>query len=350
MKPDGVKCVVRSRAWSLRRATVVGSGLGVLLALCSGHSPGIAAAEGGGNTGSAAEWPSLPGLEQGMVVANGVRLHYVVAGRGEPVLLLHGWPESAVAWIQVMPLLVKAGRRVWAIDYRGAGQSDKPATGYDLDNVARDVHAFIEAKHVGDGSHGVDIVAHDVGTWIGHALAANHPADVHRLVLSEALVPGLTAPAGGTPSDAANLRTWQFAFNRLDDLPEALVEGRERAYLAFLFDTKSLRRWKIAPTTLDQYVREYSDPGTLRSGFAYYRINFGEAGLAQARARAARPVAMPVLAVGGSGGIRDLLQKTLQPFAADVQGAVLEDCGHFLPEECPEELVRAVTGFWASRR
>jgi pimeloyl-ACP methyl ester carboxylesterase len=297
-----------------------------------------------------AERPAVPGLEHGYVVANGVRLHYVVAGKGEPVLLLHGWPESLVAWSQVIPQLVKAGRRVWAIDYRGAGQSDKPAAGYDLDNVARDVHAFIEAKHLAEGGRGVDVVAHDVGTWIGHALAANHTGDVRRLVLSEALLPGLTPPAAGVPDEAANLRTWQFAFNRLEDLPEILVQGRERAYLAFLFETKSVRRWKIDPATLDQYVGEYSAPGTLRAGFAYYRTNFAEAGLAQARARYAKRLAMPMLAIGGSGGLRDVLLKTLQPIATDAQGAVLDNCGHFLMEECPDEFVRAVTAFWASRR
>lgn len=325
----------------LPTSTIKAAALGLVL------STGAARAE---PTPATAERHALPGLVHGDVVANGVRLHYVVAGQGEPVLLLHGWPESSVAWRQVMPLLVKAGRRVWAIDYRGAGQSDKPAAGYDLDNVARDVHAFIEAKQLAAGGRGVDVVGHDVGTWIGHALAVNHPADVRRLVLSEALLPALAPPAMGVPDEAANLRTWQFSFNRLEDLPETLVQGRERAYLAFLFDTKTVRRWKIDPATLDQYVREYSAPGTLRAGFAYYRTNYGEAGLAQARARAAKRLVMPVLAIGGSGGLRDVLHKTMQPLANDVQGAVLDDCGHFLPEECPDEFVRAVTGFWASRR
>jgi pimeloyl-ACP methyl ester carboxylesterase len=325
----------------LLASTIAATALGLVLSTGATHAEPTAAA---------AERPVLPGLAHGDVVANGVRLHYVVAGQGEPVLLLHGWPESLIAWSQVMPQLVKAGRRVWAIDYRGAGESDKPAAGYELDNVARDVHAFIEAKHLADGGRGVDVIGHDIGSWIGHALATNHPADVRRLVLSEALLPALAPPAAGVPDEAANLRTWQFSFNRLEDLPETLVQGHERAYLAFLFDTKSVRRWKIDSARLDEYVREYSAPGTLRAGFAYYRTNYAEAGLAQARARAAKRLEMPVLTIGGSGGIRDLLLKTLQPLAADVQGAVLDDCGHFLPEECPDEFVRAVTGFWASRR
>jgi len=89
---------------------------------------------------------------------DGVRLHYAVAGQGEPVLLPHGWPESSIAWRHVMPLLAKSGRRVWAIDLRGFGDSDKPAGGDALDNVARDVHEFIRVERLADGGKGVDVV------------------------------------------------------------------------------------------------------------------------------------------------------------------------------------------------
>lgn len=288
-------------------------------------------------------------LRQGDAVVNGVRLHYAVVGQGEPVLLLHGWPESWIAWRHVMPLLAKSGRRVWAIDLRGFGDSDKPASGYELDNIARDLHEFIRAQRLADGGRGVDVVAHDIGSWAGHALAADYPADIRRLVLSEALLPALAPAATGVPDEAANLRTWHFAFNRLDDLPEILVRGREREYLTFLFETKSVRRWRIDGPTLDEYVRQFAAPGAARAGFDYYRVNYSATGLAQARVRGDKPLPMPVLAVGASGGVSGALLKTLQTVAADVQGVVLDDCGHFLPDECPDEFVHAITAFWASR-
>lgn len=288
-------------------------------------------------------------LAQGDALVNGVRIHYAVVGQGEPVLLLHGWPESLVAWRHVMPLLAKSGRRVWAIDLPGFGDSDRPAAGYDLDSVARDLHEFIRGQRLAEGDRGVDVVAHDLGSWAGHALAANHPADVRRLVLSEALLPVLAPAAPAIPDEAANLRTWHFAFNRLDDLPEILVRGREREYLTFLFQTKSVRRWRIDGPTLDEYVRQFSAPGAARAGFDYYRVNYSAAGLAQARARGEKPLNMPVLAIGASAGVGGALLKTLRPIAADVGGVVLDDCGHFLPDECPEEFVRAVTAFWTSR-
>src|SRR5262245_59472341 len=163
-------------------------------------------------------------IEHHVAKIDGVRFHYVTAGTGDPVLLLPGWPESWIAWRKVLPLLVGAGRSVVVLDPRGFGESDKPAGGYDLDTAARDLHRFLEATNLATAG-GIDIVAHDVGTWIAHAHAANYPADVKRLVLTESNIPGVTAFAGGLPSEAANLKSWQFAFNRLNDLPEILTQG-----------------------------------------------------------------------------------------------------------------------------
>jgi pimeloyl-ACP methyl ester carboxylesterase len=262
--------------------------------------------------------------------------HYVTAGSGEPVVLLPGWPESWIAWGEVIPLLVKAGRQVYVLDPRGFGDSDKPQGGYDLDTAARDLHGFLAATGL-SRPPGVDIVAHDIGTWIAHAHVAVYPADVKRLVLTEANVPGVTPPApAGIPSEAANLKSWQFAFNRLGDLPEILVQGRERAYLAWLFATKSTRTHAIEPAALDEYVRVYSLPGALRASFAWYRTAFSSEGLAQAKVRAAQRLPMPVLALGGGDGVGDALYAAVATLGDHVRGGVvkgdaIEGCGHFLP-------------------
>jgi pimeloyl-ACP methyl ester carboxylesterase len=151
-------------------------------------------------------------------------LHLVAGGSGTPILLLPGWPQSWYAWRYVMPLLVAAGRRVIALDPRGLGDSDRPASGYDMRTVAAEVHSAVEALGLTvDGP--VDVLEHDLGTWIGYAYAAEWPDDVRRLAVFEGAVPGITPPpAAGIPSAEANVRTWHFAFNRLDDLPEILLE------------------------------------------------------------------------------------------------------------------------------
>ena len=111
------------------------------------------------------------------VTVKGVRLHAVEGGSGTPILLLPGWPQSWYAWRYVMPLLIGAGRHVIALDPRGMGDSDRPAAGYDMRTVAAELHDFVAALGLtADGP--VDVVGHDVGTWIGYAYAVEWPGDV----------------------------------------------------------------------------------------------------------------------------------------------------------------------------
>jgi pimeloyl-ACP methyl ester carboxylesterase len=296
-------------------------------------------------TGSATTAQSL-GFTDHFVVANGVRLHYVTAGKGDPVLLIPGWPESWYTWRFVMKQLAAAGREAYALDPRGFGDSEAPSGGYDLATSAQDVHAFIAAVGLARPG-GIDIVSHDVGTWIAFAHAYVYPKDVHRLVLSEAVIPGTTAPPpAGIPSDAQIIHTWQFTFNRIPNLPETLVTGHERAYLAFIFNTKAYKTSVFDTAALDEYTRVFLLPGVLRASFEYYRQAFGAAGLQQMQAWTAQKLAMPVFAIGGQNGLGENMLKSIQPFATRVSGMVLPACGHFVAEECPSEFTGAVLGFW----
>lgn len=289
-------------------------------------------------------------FRHGSVRANGVRLHYVEGGSGAPILLIPGWPQSWYAWRLVMPLLAAQGRRVIAVDPRGMGDSDKPISGYDMTSAALDLHEFTTA--LGLLEHGpIDVAGHDVGTWIGHAYAADWPDDVRRLALFDAALPGISAPApAGIPSEEVNLKTWHFAFNRLDDLPEILLQGHERAFLSYLFHHKAVHRWAIAPADLDEYERVFSAPGAIRAALSYYRLAFSADGLAQSRRRAETPLRMPILALGAEHGVRDALLNTLRGIAGDVRGRVVENCGHYMPEEIPDLLAEAMLEFFTTSR
>ena len=269
------------------------------------------------------------------VVIKGVRLHFVEGGSGTPILLLPGWPQSWYAWRYVMPLLAKAGRRVIALDPRGMGDSDRPASGYDMRTVAAELHGFVEALRL-TANGPVDIVGHDLGTWIGYAYAAEWPGDVKRLAVFDAALPGITPPPpAGIPSAEANVRTWHLAFNRLDDLPEILLQGREREFLTWLFRAKSTRPWTITPADLGEYARVNAAPGATRAALSYYRQNLGTEGIARTRARAERKLAMPVLAVGAESGVGAVLIETMRLVATDVRGGVLVAVGHICPKKPP---------------
>jgi pimeloyl-ACP methyl ester carboxylesterase len=284
-------------------------------------------------------------FSHGTATVGGVRLHYVEGGSGAPVLLLPGWPQSWYAWRLVMPLLV-AGRRVIALDPRGMGDSERPTSGYDTTTVAAEIHGFVEALGLtADGA--IDVVGHDIGTWIGYAYAADWPGDVKRLALFDAALPGVTPPApAGIPSAAANVKSWHFAFNRLDDLPEILLQGREREFLTWLFRAKAVRPWTIGPADLDEYVRVNAAPGASRAALTYYRHNLGAEALAASRTRAERKLQMPVLAFGADNGVASVLVETMQQVASDVRGGVFEGCGHYMPEEAPRAVAEQLVTFW----
>ncbi|CAN5509046.1 alpha/beta hydrolase [soil metagenome] len=290
----------------------------------------------------------IPGLEHGLIpVADGVRLHYVVAGDGEPVVLIPGWPQSWYAWRFVIPLLVDAGRRVYAIDPRGFGDSDMPIDGYDLGTGAEDLHTFIHALDLA-GDAGLDIVSHDVGSWIAHAHVATYPRDVRRLVITDATIPGVSpAPPADYPGEKRNERSWHFGFNRVEGLPEALIHGREREFLTWFFGpAKMTRTWTIDADAFEEYLRVFSKPGAVRSGLNYYREVFSDAGRAASRERCKAQLDMPILTVGGADADGDNLFRTMTQFASDVRNVVFEGIGHHLPEECPEDLVDVILQFW----
>lgn len=275
-----------------------------------------------------------------------VNLHYVEGGTGAPILLLPGWPQSWYAWRYVMPKLVAAGRRVIALDPRGMGESDAPSASYDMGTVAAEIRAFAETIGLLDNGP-IDVAGHDVGTWMGYALAADWRADVRRLAVMDALIPGLSTPRTDLPHREANLRTWHFAFNQLDDLPELLIAGREQVFLTWLFRAKSIQSWAIAPEDIAVYARQLAAPGALRAASCYYQSALSPEGLAASRQRAQVPLDIPVLALGAERGVGDNIVNALRAVAGNVKGGVIENAGHYLPEEAANRVAQELLEFFS---
>ena len=272
--------------------------------------------------------------------AHGIKIHYVEGGDGPAVLLVPGWPQSWYAWRHVMPALAD-GHRVIAIDPPGLGQSEKPPS-YDTAAIAECVDAFVAAI----GIDRFSFVGHDIGAWIGYAYAARYQSKLSGLVLIDAAIPGI-APTDAfalTPERIA--KTWHFYFNALTDLPEALVAGRERMYLAWLFNARSANKAAMDEAALDEYARAYAAPGAMQRGFDYYRAIFDS--IAQNQRTAAHKLTVPTLAIGGEQWLGPMMRKMVEPVAEKVQVETIPACGHFVPEESPAALSRLLDAFLRS--
>ena len=270
------------------------------------------------------------------VDANGVRLHYVIGGQGEPVLLLHGWAETWYTWHRIMPELAKR-YTVIVPDLRGLGDSARPVSGYDDDTLAEDMRQLLLML----GHPRALVVGHDLGTQVAYALAARHPEAVSKLVLLDAPVPGIP------PWDelTRNPRLWHWTFYNVPDLPEAMIGGRERLYFSWFYRQLAVNTGAVEED-LGEVVRAYSDPGALRAGLAYFRA-FAESAK-QNTGYAEHKLAMPVLALGGASANADIPLRQMRLAATNVQGGIIEDCGHWMPTEQPEELVRRLFTFFTS--
>jgi len=262
--------------------------------------------------------------EYAIVNEDKVRLHYVIGGKGPALLLIPGWPQTAYTWHKILPALAKHFTCI-AVDPRGLGDSNRPLTGYDTDNVAKDLHELMQSL----GHRRYKVVGHDVGMWIAYPLAANYPKEIERVVLSEAGIPGLDP-----------LRSWHFAFNQLLDLPEALVIGKERIYLEWLFNSFAYRPTDIA---MEEYIRAYSKPGAMRAGFAYYRAI--PQSIEQNKKHALTALKMPVLAIGGEHARGLGLKDMLDPVATNVKASIVSGAGHYPQEEAPDAMLKVLLPF-----
>jgi pimeloyl-ACP methyl ester carboxylesterase len=275
----------------------------------------------------------------GMVNADGIRFHTVSGGSGVPVILLAGFPQSWYAWRRVMPILAEHFHVV-AIDLPGQGDSDKPVDGYDTRTAGDRVHALVKAL----GLTRYHIGAHDIGAWIAYPYVARFPDEVGRLVLLDANIPGVTLKST-IEVGPDNWKAWHFLFHPVPDMPEILITGRERPYIEWFFQRKSFNpAGTFSPSDIDEYERAYTQPGNLRGALAYYRAVFED--IEQNKELSGRRLDTPILALGGDVGMSPGIFEAMKPLAAHVEGGVVRNCGHYMPEEQPEEIGARMVAFF----
>src|SRR5947208_3045108 len=218
---------------------------------------------------------------------NGTRIHYLAAGKGEPIVLLHGYAQTSHMWRPLISQLAKTNA-VIAPDVRGFGQSAKPASGYDKKAMAQDIQALAASL----GYKRARLAGHDIGLMVAYAYAAQHPTEVERIVLMDAFLPGV-----GDWQKVWLLRDlWHFHF--YGETPLALVQGRERTYLEHFWNDFAADRTKSVPEADRQlYASLYARPGAMAASFEVFHAFEQDA--AEFARFAETPLPMPMLVLAG---------------------------------------------------
>lgn len=281
--------------------------------------------------------PSLPGFTSKFSTANGIQLHYVIGGDGPPLVLLHGWPETWWEYRKVMPALA-AKFTVIAVDLRGAGASDKPASGYDKKNMALDIYDL--ATNLGYSQ--INIAGHDIGAQVAFSFAVNHPQATTKVSLLSVTHPDssyYTVPMLAPPGDPFS--PWWFAFNQLTSLPAELVTGRSRFLVDSVFDYLLVNPAAVDDVSRAIYAANYSYPAAIEGGNGWYQAwntdiaDMGTYG----------KVTAPMLGLA-AGFFYNLMLGTLPNEGTDVQVVQIQNASHYLVEEQPDAVAQQFLSFF----
>ena len=265
--------------------------------------------------------------------ANGVRLHYLAAGKGAPVILVHGYAETSHMWRPLIAELAKT-HTVIAPDLRGFGRSAKPPQGYDKKTMAQDIHALA----VSLGHRRVMLVGHDIGLMVAYAYAAQFPAEVDRIALMDAFLPGV-----GDWTKVWLLRDlWHFHF--YGEVPLKLVAGRERIYLEHFWNDFAADRTHSVPERDRRfYAALYAQPGAMRAGFEVFRTFQQDA--ADFAKLAETKLTIPMLVLTGEKASGEFLIAQGRLVDDKVEGVVVKGAGHWLMEEAPGQVIPRLVEF-----
>jgi pimeloyl-ACP methyl ester carboxylesterase len=264
---------------------------------------------------------------------NGIRLHYLVAGQGEPVLLLHGYAQNSHMWRPLIAELAKM-RTVIAPDLRGFGQSSRPEVGYDKKTMAKDIHALAGSL----GFKRIRIAGHDIGLMVAYAYAAQWRGEVEKIALMDAFLPGI----GNTEGIFLLRDKWHFNF--YGETPLKLVKGRERIYFEhFWNDFAANPKKSVSEADRRFYTKAYAKPGAMRAGFEVFRA-FDQDARDFAKF-ANTKLKMPMMVLSGEKASGQFLIDQGKLVAENVEGVIVKGAGHWLIDEARDRVVSKLADF-----
>ncbi|MDR2282495.1 MAG: alpha/beta hydrolase [Sphingobacterium sp.] len=278
----------------------------------------------------------LPGFSEHYEEVNQTKLHYVIGGQGDPLVLLPGYPETWWAYHKVLPALASR-YSVIVVEIRGMGASDKPIDGYEKKNMARDVRELVTRL----GYNNINICGHDIGAHVAFSYATNYPESTARLILLDTPhpdpgmyhLPMLPVPGGNY------VYPWWLAFNQVKEIPELLLEGKMDVLIEWMFQNLLVDLENVSQFDKGVYTLAYNSKDAIRASNAWYQAFPQDI----EDYKTYSPLTIPVLGIGGSG--YEILAMSLPQAASDLKLMKIEDCGHFMLEEKPDEVVKMILEF-----
>lgn len=276
-----------------------------------------------------------------LFVNNGTRIHVRTAGKGEPILMVHGWLGTSYTWRKVAPKLVEAGYKVICPDMKGYGDSDKPDSGYDGLTLVEDLRAILQQLGVTEKTH---VVGWDMGALPTFLFASHFPDEVATITYLDEPLPSVNLHEFTTFKKETHGGYWHFGFNSSLHLPEMLIKGKERDFWNYLYSLMLYNPLAITEEDKDEYMRTYAAAGGIRGSNGWYKEalttteQFAEA-IAKGK------IKIPVLGLGGQYGSA-YTHEQLIPFCENLSGGIIPNCGHMVAEEKPNELLNHLLSFY----
>jgi haloacetate dehalogenase len=333
-----------SRRGFLLSATA--AGLSVPLATAGSHTADAAATSAREKTTAAL----FPGFTAETVKTSGTTINVLRKGSGRPLLLLHGYPETHLTWHKVAPRLAEQFAVV-VPDLRGCGASGKPPGGEQHENYSFRAMAQDQVDVMRHYGHKTFLVAaHDRGARVTHRLCLDHPESVEKAAMM-GIAPTLTMYEG-TNQEFATKYIWWFFLIQPSPLPEHLIGLDPKFYLQMIFNDLNKTPGAIAPEVMDEYVSAFSDPATIHATCEDYRAAADiDLDMDRADDKAGKKIQCPIHVLWGRKGTINALWDVLATWRAKSVGPATGralDCGHFLQEEAPQDVLSELRQFFAS--
>ncbi|WWC68185.1 uncharacterized protein I206_102108 [Kwoniella pini CBS 10737] len=287
-------------------------------------------------------------------VCPGVKLHYVdikpeTNENGKTLILVHGFPQTWYCWRQVIQPFSELGFRVIAVDYRGAGDSDRPRNGFDKLTMSKDIHTLYKDKL------GIDkaiIIGSDIGSMVASSLALQFQNDVEALITFEAPIPGTKSYDKATTDPKSTWPfLWHFFFHNQADLPELLIQGKEKEYIGHFYHRLCFDPSFLTDQDLEVYTKAFSAPGGIRCGLDTYRAFHGDVSDFKKTLEKNGKLSIPTLTLSGEDSpMKEFLEDQTKEYSNDVSFKLIPRSMHWVPEENPDDFVKAVESFLRNKK